>query len=286
MISLKSPREIRAMEVAGAALAGMHIGLQKIVRPGISSWVIEEFARKYFKAAGAKAEQIGFEGYEYATCVSVNDEICHGFPRKKLILKDGDLVKIDTVVSVDGAFSDSCWSYAVGEVKPEIKKLMDVTKKALYMGIDQCVPGNRIGDIGAVIQHYTEDENGYGDVREFVGHGIQPTMHEDPMVPHYGEHGQGVRLRKGMTITVEPMINTGTWEADTSDPDGWLAKTADGGWSCQYEHTLVITDDGPKILTSQDPEADAKYMYDDEYAKDLKHYSGIALRVAKPFEEK
>lgn len=274
------------MEVAGAALAGMHIGLQKIVRPGISSWVIEEFARKYFKAAGAKAEQIGFEGYKYATCVSVNDEICHGFPRKKLILKDGDLVKIDTVVSVDGAFSDSCWSYAVGEVKPEIKKLMDVTKKALYMGIDQCVPGNRIGDIGAVIQHYTEDENGYGDVREFVGHGIQPTMHEDPMVPHYGEHGQGIRLRKGMTITVEPMINTGTWEADTSDPDGWLAKTADGGWSCQYEHTLVITDDGPKILTSQDPEADAKYMYDDEYAKDLKHYSDIALKVAKQYEAK
>ncbi|WP_251545370.1 type I methionyl aminopeptidase [Limosilactobacillus caecicola] len=284
MISLKSPREIRAMEVAGAALSGMHIGLQKIVRPGISSWVIEEFARKYFKAAGAKAEQIGFEGYKYATCVSVNDEICHGFPRKKLILKEGDLVKIDTVVSVDGAFSDSCWSYAVGEVKPEIKKLMDVTKKSLYMGIDQCVPGNRIGDIGAVIQHYTEDENGYGDVREFVGHGIQPTMHEDPMVPHYGEHGKGTRLRKGMTITVEPMINTGTWEADTSDPDGWLAKTMDGGWSCQYEHTLVITDDGPKILTSQDPEADAKYLYDDEYAKYLDHYSEIALKVAKEFE--
>ena len=164
MISLKSPREIDAMEKAGAALAAMHLGLRKIIKPGISSWKIEEFARKYFKAAGAKAEQIGFEGYKYATCVSVNDEICHGFPRKKLILKKGDLVKVDTVVSVDGAFSDSCWSYAVGEVSPEIQKLMDVTKKSLFMGIDQCVPGNRIGDIGAVIQHYTEDENGYGYV--------------------------------------------------------------------------------------------------------------------------
>lgn len=285
MISLKSPREIRAMEKSGAVLAGMHLGIQKIIRSGISSWVIEEFARDYFKQAGAIAAQIGFEGYKYATCVSVNDEICHGFPRKKLILKDGDLVKVDTVVNLDGAFSDSCWSYAVGTPSPEIAKLMDVTKKSLYMGIDQCVPGNRIGDIGAVIQHYTEDENGYGDVKEFVGHGIGPTMHEDPMVPHYGEAGHGLRLRKGMTITVEPMINTGTWQADTSDPSGWLAKTADGGWSCQYEHTLVITEDGPKILTSQDPEADAKYLYDDEYAKELAHYGEIARRVAKKYEE-
>lgn len=285
MISLKSPREIRAMEKSGAVLAGMHLGIQKIIRPGISSWVIEEFARDYFKQAGAIAAQIGFEGYKYATCVSVNDEICHGFPRKKLILKDGDLVKVDTVVNLDGAFSDSCWSYAVGTPSPEIAKLMDVTKKSLYMGIDQCVPGNRIGGIGAVIQHYTEDENGYGDVKEFVGHGIGPTMHEDPMVPHYGEAGHGLRLRKGMTITVEPMINTGTWQADTSDPSGWLAKTADGGWSCQYEHTLVITEDGPKILTSQDPEADAKYLYDDEYAKELAHYGEIARRVAKKYEE-
>lgn len=285
MISLKSPREIRAMEKSGAVLAGMHLGIQKIIRPGISSLVIEEFARDYFKQAGAIAAQIGFEGYKYATCVSVNDEICHGFPRKKLILKDGDLVKVDTVVNLDGAFSDSCWSYAVGTPSPEIAKLMDVTKKSLYMGIDQCVPGNRIGDIGAVIQHYTEDENGYGDVKEFVGHGIGPTMHEDPMVPHYGEAGHGLRLRKGMTITVEPMINTGTWQADTSDPSGWLAKTADGGWSCQYEHTLVITEDGPKILTSQDPEADAKYLYDDEYAKELAHYGEIARRVAKKYEE-
>ncbi|QBE60989.1 type I methionyl aminopeptidase [Limosilactobacillus fermentum] len=285
MISLKSPREIRAMEKSGAVLAGMHLGIQKIIRPGISSWVIEEFARDYFKQAGAIAAQIGFEGYKYATCVSVNDEICHGFPRKKLILKDGDLVKVDTVVNLDGAFSDSCWSYAVGTPSPEIAKLMDVTKKSLYMGIDQCVPGNRIGDIGAVIQHYTEDENGYGDVKEFVGHGIGPTMHEDPMVPHYGEAGHGLRLRKGMTITVEPMINTGTWQADTSDPSGWLAKTADGGWSCQYEHTLVITEDGPKILTSQDPEVDAKYLYDDEYAKELAHYGEIARRVAKKYEE-
>lgn len=281
MISLKSPREIRAMEKSGAVLAGMHLGMRQIIKPGISSWVLEEFARKYFKQAGAIAAQIGFEGYKYATCVSVNDEICHGFPRKKLLLKEGDLVKVDTVVNLDGAYSDSCWSYVVGQASPEVAKLMDVTKKALYLGIDQCQVGNRLGDIGAAIQHYTEDEHGYGDVREFVGHGIGPTMHEDPMVPHYGEAGRGLRLRKGMTITVEPMINTGTWKADTSDPSGWLAKTADGGLSCQYEHTLVITDDGPKILTSQDPKADRDYLYDDEYAGFLAHYGAIATDVVK-----
>ena len=260
MISIKSPREIEAMRKSGAVIAGMHIGLRDIIKPGISSWVIEAFCRDYIESHGAVAAQIGFEGYEYATCVSINDEICHGFPRKHVMLKNGDLVKVDTVVELDGAFSDSCWSYAVGEVSDEIQKLMDVTKKSLYMGIDQAVIGNRIGDIGAVIQHYTEDENGYGDVREFVGHGIGPTMHEDPSVPAYGEANRGPRLREGMTITIEPMINTGTWKADVSDPSGWLAVTEDGGWSCQYEHTLAITKDGPKILTSQDPEFDAKYL--------------------------
>ena len=134
-----------------------------------------------------------------------------------------------------------------------------------------------------LVRLFNEDENGYGDVREFVGHGIGPTMHEDPMVPHYGKAGQGTRLRNGMTITVEPMINTGTWEADTSDPSGWLAKTADGGLSCQYEHTLVVTDKGPKILTSQDPEADAAYLYDDNYAEYLAHYAKLAKEVAKKY---
>ena len=145
MISLKSPREIEAMEKSGAVLAGMHIGVREIIRPGISSWVIEEFAREYFKKAHAIAAQIGFEGYQYATCISVNDEICHGFPRKKLIFKDNDLVKVDTVVNLDGAYSDSCWSYAVGKASDEVKRLMDVTYKSLYLGIDQCKVGNRIG---------------------------------------------------------------------------------------------------------------------------------------------
>ncbi|WP_283579818.1 type I methionyl aminopeptidase [Ligilactobacillus aviarius] len=261
MITLKSPREIKEMAVSGAILAGMHVGLRDIVKPGVSSWEVEKFARKYFKEHDAIPEQIGFEGYKYATCVSVNDEICHAFPRKNLIFKEGDLIKIDTVVNYHGAMSDSCWSYVVGKPSPEVERLMEVTKKALYLGIDQAQVGNRIGDIGAAIQHYTEDENGYGDVREFIGHGIGPTMHESPNVPHYGEAGKGMRLREGMTITIEPMINTGTWRAVMDDPNGWTARTADGGLSCQYEHTIVITKDGPKILTSQDPAMDEKYLY-------------------------
>ncbi|WP_119179273.1 type I methionyl aminopeptidase, partial [Pediococcus acidilactici] len=169
MITLKSEREIEGMRKAGAVLAGMHIGLRDVIKPGISSWDIEKFALRYLDEHGAVPEEKGFEGYEYATCVSVNNEVCHGFPRKDLILKEGDLVKVDTVVSVDGYMADSCWAFAVGEVSDEVKKLMEVTKKALYLGIDQAVEGNRIGDIGHAIQTYVEDEMGYGDVREFVG---------------------------------------------------------------------------------------------------------------------
>lgn len=263
MITIKSEREIEGMRKSGAVLAGMHRGLRDIIKPGISSWEIEEFARKYYDEHHAIAEQIGFEGYKYATCVAVNDEVAHAEPRKDLILKDGDVVKVDTVVNLDGYMSDSCWTYAVGNVSPEAKKLMDVTKKALYLGIDQAVVGNRIGDIGAAIQHYTEDENGYGDVRDLIGHGIQPTMHESPNVPNYGVAGKGLRLKAGMTITIEPMINTGTWRTsvrEAQDSDWQYYVTADGSLSAQYEHTLVITPDGPKILTSQDHDLDAKYL--------------------------
>jgi methionyl aminopeptidase len=260
VITLKSQREIEAMKASGAIIAGMHIGLRDVIKPGISTWLIEEFGRKYIEDHGGRAAQIGFEGFEYATTVSVNDEVAHAFPRKGLILKNGDIVKVDTVVDLDGAYSDSAWTYAVGEVSPEVQRLMDVTKKALYLGIDQAQVGNRLGDIGAVIEHYVETEEGFGDVRAYIGHGIGPTMHEEPAVPHVGIAGRGLRLKAGMTITIEPMVNMGGWEVDTSEEDGWTVTTSDGSWSAQYEHTIAITNDGPKILTSQDPEFDAKYL--------------------------
>lgn len=263
MITIKSEREIEGMRESGAILAGMHQGLRDIIKPGISSWEIEEFGRHYIESHGAIPEQIGFEGYKYATCVCVNDEVAHAIPRKGLILKAGDLVKVDTVVNYKGYMSDSCWTYAVGELSEDAQKLMDVTKKALYLGIDQAIVGNRIGDIGAAIQKYTEDENGFGDVRELIGHGIQPTMHEAPDVPNFGSAGHGLRLKAGMTITIEPMINLGGHELAVKavpHEDWEYYVTADHSLSAQYEHTIAITNDGPKILTSQDPEFDAKYL--------------------------
>ncbi|MFL2132969.1 type I methionyl aminopeptidase [Desemzia sp. FAM 24101] len=248
MITLKSAREIDAMDESGTLLANMHIALRDFIKPGITSWDIEEFCHKFIIDNGAIPEQIGFEGYEYATCVSINDEICHGFPRKEK-LKDGDLIKVDTVINLKGALSDSCWSYIVGESTPELDKLMEVTLTALYKGIEQAQVGNRIGDIGHAIQSYVEPE-GFSVVREFIGHGIGPTLHEAPSVPHYGEAGKGLRLKEGMVITIEPMINTGTWKSKM-DNNGWTARTEDGGISCQFEHTLAITKDGPRILTSQ-----------------------------------
>ncbi|KID41973.1 type I methionyl aminopeptidase [Fructilactobacillus fructivorans] len=264
MITLKSDREIEKMAESGAVLAGVHNGLKKIIKPGIDTWEIEEFADKYITDHGATPSEKGFDGYNYGTCISINNEVAHGIPRRGLKLKNGDIVKVDMCVNKDGFESDSCWSYAVGDVSPKIKKLMEVTRKGLYLGIDQAQVGNRIGDIGAAIQHYVEDENHMGDVRELIGHGIQPSIHEDPAVPAYGVAGHGMRLRPGMTITIEPMVNLGTWKIkdDYDKKDDWTYYVSqDGSYSAQYEHTLAITEDGPKILTSQDHVADAKYMF-------------------------
>ncbi|GAP00142.1 type I methionyl aminopeptidase [Fructobacillus ficulneus] len=262
MISLKSPREIAAMKESGAIIAGMHLMLRDYIKPGLDTWDIELKCKEYIESHGGVPLQIGFEGFKYATTISINNEVAHGLPRKGLKLKDGDLLKVDTVVGLDGAVSDSAWSYAVGKVSPEVQKLMDVTKKSLYLGIDQAQVGNRIGDIGWAIQDYAENEHGYGDVRQYIGHGVGPTMHEDPQVPHFGKPGHGLRLKEGMVITIEPMLTLGGWEVDTdqTEEDGWTVTTADGSWSAQYEHMIAITKDGPKILTSQDPDIDAKYL--------------------------
>ncbi|MDR2661143.1 MAG: type I methionyl aminopeptidase [Lactobacillaceae bacterium] len=265
MITLKSEREIQKMAEAGKIIAGMHIMLRDLIKPGLDSWEIEKQSRKYIEDHGGIPSQIGFEGFEFATTVSINNEVAHGFPRKGLILQNGDLVKVDTVVEKDGGIADSAWTYAVGTLSDEHQKLYDVALESLYRGIDAAVVGNRLGDIGFAIQDYAERQNGFGDVRDYIGHGIGPTMHEEPNVLHYGVSGHGLRLKSGMTITIEPMINTGTWEVKTDYAgDGWTVTTADGGWSAQFEHTIVITENGPKILTSQGLKRDAKYLLDQE----------------------
>ncbi len=248
MIILKSEREIQQMAEAGKLLAACHKRLAKMIKPGITTMDIDRYVDAFLKKNGGKSEQYGYKGYQYATCASINDEICHGFPRKSPLRK-GDIVTIDMVVNLNGALADSAWTYAVGEVSEAAGKIMEVSKNSLYIGIEQAVPGNRLGDIGHAIQTYVEGE-GYSVVRDFTGHGIGRAIHEEPQVLHFGSPGRGVRLREGMVITIEPMVNEGTWHS-IMDDNGWTARTVDGKLSAQYEHTIAITKDGPVILTKQ-----------------------------------
>ncbi|MDF2679528.1 MAG: type methionyl aminopeptidase [Brevibacillus sp.] len=248
MIILKTPEEIELMRAAGRILAACHREIKTMIRPGVTTWDIDQFVEEFLAKNGATPEQKGYSGYPYATCGSVNDVICHGFPKKEP-LRDGDIVTIDMVVRKDGWLADSAWSYEVGKVSPEAKRLLEVTEKSLYLGIEQAVVGNRIGDISHAIQTFAQ-ANGYSVVRDFTGHGIGKDMHEEPYVPHFGPPGRGQRLKEGMVITIEPMLNIGTYHARI-DEDGWTARTRDGQLSAQYEHTIAITADGPVILTKQ-----------------------------------
>ncbi|PLT35631.1 type I methionyl aminopeptidase [Bacillus sp. V5-8f] len=248
MITIKSEREIQLMHEAGKLLASCHKEIANLIKPGITTNEIDAFVEEYLSKHGATPEQKGYQGYKYATCASVNDEICHGFPTNKP-LKEGDIVTIDMVVNLNGGLADSAWSYSVGEVSEEANRLLEVTKNALYRGIDQARDGNRLGDIGHAIQSYVEVEK-FSVVRDFTGHGIGKSMHEDPTVLHYGKPGKGLRLKEGMVITIEPMVNAGTWHSKM-DPNGWTARTVDRQLSAQYEHTIVITKDRPLILTEQ-----------------------------------
>jgi methionyl aminopeptidase len=248
MIVLKTEREIELMHEAGKLLAACHKEIAKIIKPGITTMEIDEFVETFLRKHGATPEQKGYKGYPYATCASINDEICHGFPRREP-LNNGDIVTIDIVVNLRGALADSAWTYPVGEVTEEVQKLLDVTKTALYKGIEQAAVGNRIGDIGHAIQTYVE-AHGFSVVRDFTGHGIGKTIHEDPYIPHFGTPGKGLRLKEGMVITIEPMVNIGAWQSKMDD-NGWTARTIDGSRSAQYEHTIAITKNGPLILTEQ-----------------------------------
>ncbi|HLQ73254.1 MAG TPA: type I methionyl aminopeptidase [Bacillota bacterium] len=249
MITRKSEREIEQMKLAGDLLVACHKEVEKMIKPGVTTMEIDTFVEKYLAKHGATPEQKGFSGYPYATCASINDEICHGFPRDEK-LENGDIVTIDMVVNLNGGLADSAWTYAVGEVDEAGRKLMDVTKKSLYLAIEQSQVGKRIGDIGHAIQTYAEAE-GFSVVRDFTGHGIGPTIHEPPQIPHYGLPNKGIRLKEGMVITIEPMINEGKWQSQM-DSNNWTARTVDKSRSAQYEHTIAITKEGPVILTNHE----------------------------------
>jgi methionyl aminopeptidase len=249
MIVLKSPREIEKMQAAGKLLAACHKEIAKLIKPGITTWEVDIFVENFLREHGATPEQKGYRGYEYATCASINDEVCHGFPRKKP-LKEGDIVTIDMVVNLNGGLADSAWSYPVGRVSEETTKLLAVTKESLYRAIQVAEPGNRIGDIGHTIQTFVEAA-GFSVVRNFIGHGIGASIHEKPDVPHFGVAGKGIRIKEGMVFTIEPMVNIGDYRTKMDD-NQWTARTVDGSLSAQFEHTIAITKNGPIILTEQE----------------------------------
>lgn len=247
MIVLKTTRELSLMKEACRISAGALKVAGEAVRPGISTWEIDKIAYDYIISQGAEPNFLNLYGFPATACISINDEVIHGIPSKKRILKSGDIVSIDLGARINGYNGDNAATFAVGDVSDEAKRLMDTTRESLYEAIKFAVPGGKMGDIASAVQKYCESR-GYGVVREFTGHGIGKAVHEDPSVPNYGTAGRGVRLLPGMTLAIEPMINQGTARIKQL-PDGWTIKTADGKLSAHFEHTVAITKDGPVILT-------------------------------------
>jgi methionyl aminopeptidase len=246
-IMIKTPAEIEKMRVSGIALRKVHDAVKAAVRAGATTMDLENAAAKKVEELGAVAAFKGYHGYPAVLCTSVNSEVIHGIPNERGALREGDIVSVDCGVIVDGYYSDCAVTYAVGKLSPGVEKLLRVTEASLYAAIKKAVVGGRLFDISNAVQTMCEAE-GYGVVREFVGHGIGKNMHEDPQVPNYGDAGKGPRLKAGMVLAIEPMINAGKPEVRVLE-DGWTAITVDGSFSAHFEHTVAITKDGPVILT-------------------------------------
>jgi methionyl aminopeptidase len=247
-IVCKSAAEIAKMRRSGRIVREVLDHLKSLVAPGVSTMDLERAAAKKMKEMGAKPAFKGYYDYPCVLCTSINEEIVHGIPSEKRVLKAGDIVSIDCGVVLDGYYGDSAITVPVGEdVKPELQKLLEVKEQSLYRGIDAARVGNSVGDVGAAVQEYVE-ANGFSVVREFVGHGIGTRLHEEQQVPNFGTRGQGTRLREGMVIAIEPMVNSGEPATRVLD-DKWTAVTADGSFSAHFEHCVAVTRAGPMILT-------------------------------------
>ncbi len=245
-IIIKSPDEIKIMREAGRIVAIVHETLKKEVKPGITTGELDKIAVELFKKYGATASSKGYHGFPASICTSVNEEIVHGIPGKRL-LKEGDLVAIDIVSAYNGFQGDSAITVEVGKVSKEARRLVETTKGALEAGIEAARAGAHLGNVSAAIQEHVESR-GFSVVREYVGHGIGRDMHEEPQIPNYGTPGQGPVLKKGMTIALEPMVNAGGWRTKVLE-DNWTVVTADGSLSAHFEHTIAITDGKAEILT-------------------------------------
>jgi len=248
MIILKSKEEIALLREAGRVVAQTHEELKKHIKPGISTYELDEIAEKFIRSKGCTPSFKGYGGFPGSVCISINDTLIHGIPSKSIILKEGDIVTIDIGACYKGYHGDSAWSYMVGECSDEAKKIMMVTEQSLYEGLKQAKPGNRIGDISNAIQTYVESF-GFSLPEDYTGHGVGRDVHEDPAVPNVGEANRGPRLKVGMVIAIEPMVNAGTSDTYTLDDD-WTVKTADHRLSCHFEHTIAITEDGYEIMTT------------------------------------
>ena len=247
MIHLKSKEEIELMRLSNLLVASTHEEVSKHIKPGITTSKLDQIAEEFIRDHGGKPAFKGYGGFPSSLCISVNEEVVHGFPGKHLVT-EGDVISIDCGVELNGFFGDSAFTYPIVAVEDEVMNLLNHTIISLYKGIEQAVIGNRIGDISYAIQKYTEKDRDYGVVRELVGHGIGKKLHEDPEVPNYGKRGRGPKLKSGMTIAIEPMINLGTRKVKQLS-DGWTIVTADEQPSAHFEHTIAITDDGPDILS-------------------------------------
>jgi len=235
------------MRDAGRIVSEILDELEKAVAPGVTTWDLDQLAEGLIFKKGAKPAFKGYLGFPCCLCASVNDEVIHGIPSKKRKLKTGDLMKLDFGVVYKGYYGDSARTVPVGPISSEAQGLIDATRESLYKGIEASVAGNRIGDIGHAVQRHVE-ARGFSVVRDFVGHGVGKKLHEPPQIPNYGESGTGMKLRPGMTIAIEPMVNMGTFKVEVLDDD-WTAVTADHKLSAHFEHTLLITDAEPEILT-------------------------------------
>ena len=246
-IVCKSSSEIEKMRRSGHVVRQVLEATRDAVAPGRSTMDLERVAERKIKDLGAKPAFKGYYDYPCVLCTSINNEIVHGIPSEARVLKPGDIVSIDTGVVLDGYYGDAAITVAVGDLKPELQKLLDVTRESLEHGIEAARVGNTVGDVGAAVQEVVE-KNGFSVVREFVGHGIGTRLHEDPQVPNFGKPGHGPKLRDGMVLAIEPMVNMGRPETRVLD-DKWTAVTEDGSYSAHFEHCIAVTRNGPVILT-------------------------------------
>ncbi|HUO34021.1 MAG TPA: type I methionyl aminopeptidase [Candidatus Acidoferrum sp.] len=253
MVICKSPAELAKMHRSGLIVWEALEKMRAMVRPGISTKDLDEFAEGFVAKSGGHPAFKGYRGYPGSVCTSINQEIVHGIPSASRKLREGDILSMDFGVEMEGYFADAALTVPVGSVKPEREKLLRVTRESLEHGIEKVRLGNRLGDVSSAVQQWVE-KNGFSVVREFVGHGIGTRMHEDPQLPNYGQPGQGARLQEGMVLAIEPMVNAGRPAVRILD-DEWTAVTADGSDSAHFEHTVAVTSNGPWILTRPDSAA-------------------------------